>query len=349
MIWKCPRCRGSLRNEEASVRCAGCAAAFPVLDGIPDLRVHGPSWIDFEADRAYAEALLHEMKDAPPEAWVRRVFRDQRPEDEARSERRTRQVMMGPHRFRSEFAGWLRTPTSGTGLFLDVGCGAGTLLAGAAAAGRRGIGIDVSMVWLLVAARLVRAFGGEPILAAALADAIPLEDGAVTGVISLDVIEHVADPRVYLREIDRVLAPGGNVALSTPNRFSLSAEPHVFLWGVGWLPRRWQKAYVRWRSGKPYDFVRLLSHRELRALLRSETRLDVEIFAPPIPAEEASLLSARRALLAGAYNRVVSRRGWQSIFLRVGPFFRVVGRKSGRELGRGSSSKQEAHATGRSP
>jgi SAM-dependent methyltransferase len=315
MIWKCPICRGNLREEAATVRCTACAAAFPVIDGIPDLRIPGASWIDFEAERTYARQLLHEMKDAPPQEWLRRVFADQHREDRARTETRTQQVMTGPHRLWSELAGWLRSPASETGLFLDVGCGAGPLLAGAAAAGRQGIGIDVSIV-------------GEPILAAALADALPLEDGAVTGVISLDVIEHVADPRVYLREIDRVLASGGSVALSTPNRFSLTAEPHVFLWGVGWLPRRWQKGYVRWRSGRSYDYVRLLSHRELRALLRSETRLEARIFAPPIPVEEISRFSWRRALLAGAYNRIVSRRGWQSLFLLVGPFFRIVGRKS---------------------
>ena len=328
MIWKCPRCRGGLHEEAAAVRCAACAAAFPVFDGIPDLRIPGASWIDFDAERAYARTLLREMKDAPPEAWIRRVFADQRPGDDVRTELRTRQALAGPRRLEGELAGWLRAAVAGTGLFLDIGCGAGTLLAGAAREGRRGIGVDVSIVWLLVAARLVRAFGGEPILAAACAEALPLADGAVTGVISLDVIEHVADPRVYLREIDRVLAPGGSVALSTPNRFSLAAEPHVFVWGVGWLPRRWQKAYVRWRSGKPYEFVRLLSHRELRVLLRSNTRLDAEIFAPPIPEEEVARFSRRRALLAAAYNRIVSRRGWQSLCLRVGPFLRIVGRKS---------------------
>ena len=79
--------------------------------------------------------------------------------------------------------------------------------------------------------RTPRACGGDPLLAAAHAEALPLADGAVSGVISLDVIEHVAEPRRYLREIERVLAPGGNTALSTPNRFSLAAEPHVFVWG----------------------------------------------------------------------------------------------------------------------
>ena len=176
--------------------------------------------------------------------------------------------------------------------------------------------------------RTPRACGGDPLLAAAHAEALPLADGAVSGVISLDVIEHVAEPRRYLREIERVLAPGGNTALSTPNRFSLAAEPHVFVWGVGWLPRRWQKAYVHWRSGRPYDFVRLLSHRELRRVFRTETSLAAEIFAPQIPAEEITHFSRRRTWLASAYNRLVTRRGWQWLFLRIGPFFRIIARKS---------------------
>lgn len=328
MTWSCPSCQGDLRQAHAALQCISCLAEFPIVAGIPDLRLPGiASWIDVEAERVYARRLVQELNDAPTEAWVRRIFSDQSPTNRTRIDMRTRQVMAAPRRYGAELNGWLGAATSGAGVFLEVGCGAGTLLAAAALAGRQGIGIDVSLVWLLVAARRVSECGGTPLLAAAFADALPLRNDAVTGVVSLDVIEHVADPHVYLKEIDRVLAPGGSVALSTPNRFSLGAEPHVFVWGVGWLPRQWQKRYVRWRSGKNYEFVKLLGQRELRALLRSDTRIDAKIFAPPIPDEEVAAFSRRRAWLARVYNYVVSRRGWQRLTLEFGPFFRIVGRK----------------------
>lgn len=121
---------------------------------------------------------------------------------------------------KDDVAGWLQPAINGDGTFLDLGCGAGMLLAASMGQGRSGIGIDVSMTWLVVAKRLVAEFGGEPILAAALGESLPLKHNSIDAVISLDVIEHVRDPGSYHRQIERVVRPGGRIALSTPNRFS---------------------------------------------------------------------------------------------------------------------------------
>ncbi len=67
---------------------------------------------------------------------------------------------------------WLE-PCVSRGIFLDLGCGPGMLLAAAAEEGYQGIGVDVSLVWLVVAHRLIEARGGRPVLAAALAEALP--------------------------------------------------------------------------------------------------------------------------------------------------------------------------------
>ena len=44
---------------------------------------------------------------------------------------------------------------------------------------------------------------------AALAERLPFKNGSFDNVISFDVLEHVADKEPFLREIDRVLKPGG--------------------------------------------------------------------------------------------------------------------------------------------
>jgi 2-polyprenyl-3-methyl-5-hydroxy-6-metoxy-1,4-benzoquinol methylase len=56
-----------------------------------------------------------------------------------------------------------------------------------------------------------------------------LPDNAFDTVVSLQVIEHIRDDNSFLREINRVLKPGGIAVLTTPNRFmSLSRNPwHV--------------------------------------------------------------------------------------------------------------------------
>lgn len=46
---------------------------------------------------------------------------------------------------------------------------------------------------------------------------LPVRDGAVDAVVCKDVLEHVRDARVVVREIVRVLKPGGRVFVSVPD------------------------------------------------------------------------------------------------------------------------------------
>ena len=325
MIWVCPRCRGALANDQASLRCGGCSSRFEVIDGIPDLRVAGDSWIDFDDDLSLARRLAGSSLALPE--LVREVYAVRPNWDEERIATRTRQVLEAPDRLRQDVTGWLAPVLANNDPYLDLGCGAGMLIAAGYRAGHVGVGIDVSMTWLVVAKRLIEASGGQPVLAAALGEALPLADGAVGAVVSLDVIEHVRDPDTYLREIGRVTRPGGGLALSTPNRFSLTAEPHVFVWGVGWLPQKWQRSYVRWRSGKDYDDTILMSSLTLAERVRRNSGFDVRIDIPHVPAEHIANFAPVKASIAGFYNRLASARLLRPLFLAIGPFFRVTGTK----------------------
>jgi len=150
----------------------------------------------------------------------------------------------------------------------------------------------------------------------------------VHAVTMYDSIEHVANVSATIDESHRVLMPGGSMAISTPNRFSLAAEPHVFVWGVGWLPRRWQQSYVRWRSGQDYSGTRLLSTREMARELRRHPELQYHLSVPQVPEEEITHFSPRRAWLARLYNRVAKHRLARGPLLAVGPFFQVVARRA---------------------
>lgn len=48
--------------------------------------------------------------------------------------------------------------------------------------------------------------------------ALPFRDGAFETVLCTEVIEHTPDPRKAVSELCRVLAPGGELALTVPNR-----------------------------------------------------------------------------------------------------------------------------------
>ena len=307
------------------LRCAACSTGYDVVDGIPDLRVPTPAWVDFDRDKAEARRLAA-LGPVSAEALARDVFGSRPHWTEARIRFRTQQVLEGPSRATRELDTWLAPATRAQGPLLEIGCGTGGLLA-ALPPDRAAIGVDVSLAWLVVAKRLLAEHGRHFPLAAAVGEALPLPDGSAGAVVALDVIEHLADLRPVLREIDRVSAPGAALAFSTPNRFSLGAEPHVGIWGVGWLPRRVQPAYVEWRTGEPYTFARLLSAREALGLVRAHSRFDAAAEAPPIPDEELARFGARRAALARAYNTLTRTPGMRQLLLAIGPFFHVTGRK----------------------
>jgi SAM-dependent methyltransferase len=57
---------------------------------------------------------------------------------------------------------------------------------------------------------------------------LPFPDNLFDTIVSIDVLEHVADPAKFISEIYRVLKPSGKVILSTPFFFWLHEEPHDY-------------------------------------------------------------------------------------------------------------------------
>jgi hypothetical protein len=89
----------------------------------------------------------------------------------------------------------------------------------------------------------------------------------------------------------------------TVNRFTLLREPHVGVWGVGFVPRRWADAYVRMRSRERYLHHRPLSAGELRLALRRERFVDARVVpAAPLGADRDRLGRLRFAM--PAYDRL---------------------------------------------
>lgn len=54
---------------------------------------------------------------------------------------------------------------------------------------------------------------------------VPLADGAADAVLSTQVLEHVADPSLYLAECARLLRPGGHLLLTTHGIMYLHRDP----------------------------------------------------------------------------------------------------------------------------
>jgi len=106
---------------------------------------------------------------------------------------------------------WRRRTVRALGLppgstVLDVACGTGDLSRIAAKQGMRVVGLDLSF-------GMLRAAPSGPVLVEADALALPVADGAVDGVTCGFALRNVVDLPATLREMARVLRPGGRLAL----------------------------------------------------------------------------------------------------------------------------------------
>lgn len=112
-----------------------------------------------------------------------------------------------------------RTPLAGRRA-LDVGCGAGLLCEPLARMGADVTGIDAANE--NVAAARAHAAGMGLDIAYRAGELAALDAAPFDLVTCMEVIEHVADKRAFVRELAARLAPDGLMVLSTPNRTGAS-------------------------------------------------------------------------------------------------------------------------------
>jgi ubiquinone/menaquinone biosynthesis C-methylase UbiE len=120
------------------------------------------------------------------------------------------------------------------GVALDVGCGTGETLTALSDAGAgTAIGTDLSHYALVLGARAT----GRNTVLTSLAEHLPFADDTVSCVVAMDVIEHLDDDVVALRELVRVARPGATVYLTVP--------AYPFLWSDHDVRAAHRRRYTR--------------------------------------------------------------------------------------------------------
>ncbi len=131
-------------------------------------------------------------------------------------------------------------------LVLDMGSGTGRHVMAACLHSCRVVGLDSDLESLELSQRYVNVIRSWGVAKAAATlmlgwcDRIPFADGSFDRILCTEVLEHIPDDGPTIREIVRVLRPGGTVAISVPDQIS-----EFLLWRLSRRYRNMPGGHVR--------------------------------------------------------------------------------------------------------
>jgi SAM-dependent methyltransferase len=326
----CPHCRADLDDRGSLLRCTGCQHDFPVVCGIPDLRVFPDPYIEPEADHAKGRVLAARFGDLSFAELVAFYYSITPVVPSHHARRFTAGVLAAPARSAASLTEWeahVAPANQGmAGSLLEVGCGTAPLLVAAHRRFGLLVGVDVAFRWLILAKKRLAEAGVNAVLLCASAEALPLRDGLFDRVVADSVLEVVRDQAATLAECRRVLHPGGALFVTTPNRYSVGPDPHVGLWAGGLLPPSWIGAYAR-RQGAVPPQRRLLSAARLRRLLEGAGFARTQVLVPDIPAEQRRRFAWPSRALVDLYQIVKRVPIGRGLLRWIGPLLHAVAQK----------------------
>lgn len=197
------------------------------------------------------------------------------------------------------------------GVAVDLGCGSGTMVRELSGRAATAIGVDLDdsafgkHAELSVRGEDARELDRRPgafLVRRSLYD-VPVRDASVDLVTSRWVFEHLEQPSAAIREIRRILKPGGVVLLVIPNRL------HLGIFVSSLLPLRVKQVLLRTSSGVKEELVmptyyRINTDRSLERQLGKAgfERLELQYVSDP-SYWLFSRVAFRGAMFAGAVAR----------------------------------------------
>ncbi len=160
-------------------------------------------------------------------------------------------------------------PVAGKRL-LDVGFGGGEYALAFAKAGAKVCGLEVNPVLLKIAEAHLKEEGAHATLRVYDGNVFPFENDFFDHAFSVSVLDHVSDARLLLREVSRVLKPGGKFYLAFPNRWR-PIEAHTGILFLSYLPRRVAENLMKrlWKRNAVEELnLHFLSYWSLKRMLR---------------------------------------------------------------------------------
>ncbi len=173
------------------------------------------------------------------------------------------------------------------GCILEDGCGVGMYVQHLTPFGGKNIGLEYDFE------RAAEAGRKSPHIVNGASESLPLPSATFNLILSHEVLEHVQDDRLAVREMLRVLQPGGRIVLFVPNR-GYPFETHGIYW-----------------KGK-YHFGNKLFVNYLPRSLRDKLAPHVRVYSKKDLEKLFADLPVRfieRTIIFGAYDNIIARFG----------------------------------------
>lgn len=203
-ILRCPHCgKGKIAAFEMKLKCGNCGFEFPVKNSVPDMRPSDTKIpkLGIYSDRDYMEWMKNRER-------FRRYFYE--------TKGIVSFVQKSGHRLIMSLKGAKKY-----NILLDLGCGNGDHYPYERFK-ENCFGVDNDANALEI---LRERYPGLFAVCADCCD-MPIEDNSVDCVVSVSTLEHIAYLDMMLEDVDRVMAPDGDIFISVPNEGGL-------MWGMG--------------------------------------------------------------------------------------------------------------------
>lgn len=127
---------------------------------------------------------------------------------------------------------------------LDLGCGMGGLSISLVKKGYNVVALDLNKDYCKITKLRGHRYGIDMKMVNSLGEFMPFKNESFDIVLCFDVLEHVKNPWLVLREIHRVLKLGGKVFVNVINRYAFK-DPHYHLKLINWVPRKVAEFYLK--------------------------------------------------------------------------------------------------------
>ena len=285
----CPICKHELQVKQQQYCCNNCQRFYPVVGGIPDFRVFGDPYLDFAEDAKRTDIVLAalerlNLKDLLEYYWS---YSDVTPP--LLRARFVQNALRGESRGTRLLEILKKSDAKSESRVLEIGSGTGNFLSVANQYFNQTVGVDIAMRWLhLSRRRFIDQGVSVPALVCCCAEYLPFKSGQFDVQVMVSTLEFLKEPERALVEAARVLGENGQLTINTVNRYSLTTNPYSQLWGVGFLSKKWQVKYVRFRRNASFENIKLFSLEKITELSQ-RTFVNVEI--KPADIDETILIT----------------------------------------------------------